>query len=143
MRKKTDFSIRQAILSFLFTMWCISFTVTSADQVSWIPGEIPPGSWQIDPPNPTTEDVIHFTKSLKDNEIYDNSCLAEQAFGGTPIITYGEWGGSEGKVEIEFEPPAPESCTAEYDPVCGLEGSFGPIKEIGPKEPSKIGRAHV
>ena len=124
MRKKTDFNIRQAILLFLFTMWCTSFTAVFADDVSWIHGESLP-DFGIAPVNPTIEDVIQFTGNIK--EIYDNSCLAEQAQGGVPTITIDDNPGFR-KIEIKFESPAPANCPNDFNPVCGLEGSFGPLE---------------
>jgi len=111
---------------FLSGIWCTSFTAVFAEEVSWLHGETPPANrWQISPTNPTSADLIHFSGPIKNGEIYDNSCLAEQAMGGTPTLTINA---VSKNIELRFESPAPESCTTEYDPVCGLEDSTGPLE---------------
>jgi predicted outer membrane repeat protein len=116
----------RAMLLFLVGIWCASFAVASAYEVYWIHGEDPPSTWNISPDNPVNTDIIHFSGPIKNREIYDNSCLAEQAMGGTATLTINA---VSKNIELRFEPPAPESCPPEYDPVCGLEGSFGPLEE--------------
>ena len=95
-------------------------------EASWIGGETPPATgWQILPPAPNANDLIDFTCAIRNGEIYGNSCEAAQAMGGTPVITINA---VSKNIELRFEPPAPEICTTEADPVCGLEGAFGPLE---------------
>jgi hypothetical protein len=96
-------------------------------EVSWIHGESLPPLGMV-PGTPTTCDVIHFTTDIE--EIYDNSCLGEQVQGGVPTINIDISDPLQRKIHVRFEPPAPQSCPNDFDPVCGLEGSFGPL-EVG------------
>jgi hypothetical protein len=108
-----------------------SISAASGNKVSWIHGDNPPSAFEIYPDPPTTADLIHFRVPFRQGDVYDNSCLAEQALGGTPTITLGPFPPWRGQIAIKFASPAPQSCPPEFDPVCGLEGSFGPLDEAG------------
>lgn len=103
---------------FVFTMSGI------ASAVSWIEGEDCSGSWHITPGTPTPSDMIAFSGPLSSTFI--NSWLAESEAGGSPTITIDHFNKT---VELWFEPPPPDFLPYLYDPVCGLEGSLGPLQE--------------
>ena len=125
MRKRIHLYTRPAMPLFLLAMWCTSFGVASGDEVSWIHGVAPPDTWHISPNSPLTTDVIHFCSPIREKEVYDNSCLAEQAMLGTLSLSTNP---VTRDIVLCFEPPGPETCPSDPDPVCGLEGSFGPLQ---------------
>ncbi len=90
--------------------------------VTWIDGQIPPGSWTVDPNGPGTSDTITFSGPL--NFVYGSSCSARGALGGTPQITVDT---VNKEVFLWFQEPAPTQCPAVWQPVSGLQGSFGPL----------------
>jgi hypothetical protein len=92
-----------------------------ADSVTWTQGTTPIAKWGIDPANPGPADIISFTGPTK---VYSNSCVAEGNLGGTPQLTIDP---ASKVVLLWFEGPAPQVCTLDYRPVCGLEGEFGPL----------------
>jgi len=98
-----------------------SSSVYSFEHVSWLPGSTPPAAWEISPANPTTADIISFQGPTS---VYSNACYAEAYAGGSAMITVNP---STHTIEIWFMPPAPTACIALWDPVCGLEGYFGPL----------------
>jgi hypothetical protein len=91
--------------------------------VSWIPGDDLQDFVRF-PQIPTTSDVISFTIPT---DVFDNQWQAEQSLGGTPTLIIDA---VEKSIDLQFEPPAPEDpIPTEYDPVCGLQGHFGPLEE--------------
>ncbi len=61
---------------------------------------------------------------------YANPCEASKAAGGSPVITVDV---ATHLVELWFTPPQPAGlCPDLWNPVAGLEGSFGPLSELGP-----------
>jgi len=91
--------------------------------VSWIPGDDLQDFGRF-PQIPTTNDVISFTIPT---DVFDNQWQAEQMLGGTPTLIIDA---VEKRIDLQFEPPAPEDpIPTEYDPVCGLQGYFGPLEE--------------
>jgi hypothetical protein len=56
--------------------------------------------------------------------LYTNCCIAERGLGGTPTITIDP---DDRTVQLWFKPPGPGICTYVYIPVCGLEGTVGPL----------------
>jgi hypothetical protein len=99
-----------------------TWNAVEADSVSWISGETPPRGWEIQPAVPTTADVIAFSGPTK---VYSNSCVGERVLGGTPQVSVDN---ASKTVTLWFQGPAPAVCTADYRPVCGLQGDFGPLE---------------
>jgi len=89
--------------------------------VSWIPGQSGPPAWNVEPNDPNTTEVIHFSGPT---DVFSNDCVAESFMGGSPAITINE---AKKTVELWFEPPPPEICYSLWAPVCGLQGHFGPL----------------
>jgi hypothetical protein len=96
---------------------------TSQAQASvyWIPGQVPPTGWTLNPVEPTTTEVILFQGPT---QVYENSGQAASDLGGTPRIIVDPVGFI---VELVFEGPAPTHYADTWSPVCGLSGSFGPL----------------
>lgn len=93
----------------------------SAQTANWLEGDTPPDIWNISCVGGACEGVITFSGPT---EVYSNALCGVVAAGGNPALLVD----SENKtVELYFEPPAPPDCTLFYDPVAGLEGSFGPL----------------
>ena len=91
--------------------------------ISWIPGDDLQDFYRF-PLTPTTNDVISFTIPT---DVFDNQWQAEQMLGGTPTLIIDA---VQKTIDLQFEPPAPEDpIPTEYDPVCGLQGYFGPLEE--------------
>ncbi len=89
-----------------------------AEWVDFIWGTNPPANWTLAPSNPTTQDVIHFSGPLYD--VYSNTCVACLAAGCEPAIA--------GTFVMCGEPVPPDGyCFTLWDPVCGIEGEFGPL----------------
>jgi len=91
-------------------------------EVTWIAGVESPHDWSITA-NPTTSDVLHFSTRLfipwwKRRE-------AEQTL-GVPVLNVDP---TARTVELVFEPSiaGPPCAVDHYDPVCGVEGWFGPL----------------
>jgi len=95
----------------------------SAAEVSWMDGTSPPASWTLTPSSPTASSVVSFDGPL-DFSSYGNSCAAEASLGGTPQLTIDTF---NRVVQLWFLGPAPTQCILIYKPVCGLEGTFGPL----------------
>jgi len=91
-------------------------------EVSWISGESAPPDWSITPANPTTSDVIHFSGPTG---VFSNSCTAEVNMGGTATLSVDPVNKT---VELWFQGPPPTICPLTWNPVCGLEGHFGPLE---------------
>ncbi len=96
-----------------------------ANEVSWTEGQTGPSVWTIAPAEPNDADIVQFSGPVR---FYINRCVAEAALRGKPKLIVDHGGGT---VELTFEPPASTDCTVFYSPVCGLDGSFGPL-EAGP-----------
>lgn len=96
-----------------------------AAEVDWKDGISPPSAWTLTPSNPTGSSVISFSGPLDINS-YGNSCAAEASLGGTPQLTVDSF---NRVVQLWFQGPAPTQCILIYKPVCGLEGTFGPLTE--------------
>lgn len=107
------------LVSVLVSTLCVE---AFAEDVSWIPGESSPPGWSVTPANPTTGDVIHFSGPTG---TFKNSCVGQVAMGGTPIFTIDQVNKT---VELWFQGPPPTICPVPENPVCGLEGSFGPLE---------------
>jgi len=91
--------------------------------ITWIHGTEQP-DFSRTPENPTTADFVHFTIPT---DVYRNQWYAEDALGGTPSI-YVDAGARE--IEIWFQSPVDEGGVfLDPDPVCGLQGYFGPLEE--------------
>ena len=84
---------------------------------------IPPAPFSIDPPAPTTSDVIHFSAPL-DGEVYSNACYAAAALRGQPVLDIDE---GERVINILFDGVFSDICPEIYDPVTGAMGEFGPL----------------
>jgi len=111
-------SIRH-ILLFLILMFLCS--ATSAQNILWIGGLTGPEEWTIEPSEPNENDLIDFSGPTFPSA---NSCYSEIVLGGTPAISVDT---INKIVEIIILEPAPDTCMAIWDPVCGLEGDFGPL----------------
>jgi hypothetical protein len=91
--------------------------------VTWVPGD-DLLDFERFPQIPTTNDVINFTIPT---DVFDNHWQAEQSLGGTPSLIIDD---VQKTIDLQFVPPAPEDpIPTEYDPVSGLQGSFGPLEE--------------
>jgi hypothetical protein len=93
-------------------------------EISWIHGENPPFPPSRYPGEPTTTDLIHFTVPT---DVFVNQWSAEQALGGIPTLSINT---VERTIELWIQEPAPNiPVPIDPDPVCGLEGHFGPLEE--------------
>jgi len=104
----------------LLILFCGSMGVA---QPSWIQGTSGPGSWTLSPSNPSPSSSISYSGPL-DMSSYGNSCAAEASLGGTPMLSIDTF---NKVVLLWFQGPAPTQCILIYKPVCGLEGTFGPL----------------
>ncbi|MBN2182059.1 MAG: right-handed parallel beta-helix repeat-containing protein [Sedimentisphaerales bacterium] len=100
---------------------CLCTTAFAASP-TWIYGIAGPSQWTIDPLNPEETDTISFSGPI--GGVYSNSCVARANLGGTPMISIDN---INKVVELWFQGPAPTTCTYIWQPVCGLEGVFGPL----------------
>lgn len=128
-------------------MMLVHGTGLSAD-VSWIKGQSPPASWTLSPQTPGLSSVVSFNGPL-DQAVYGNSCVAEANLGGAPQLTVDSVNRT---IVLWFQGPAPTMCTLIWQPVCGLEGTFGPLQEgkwiflcqaLGVEIPFTVGGAKV
>ncbi len=109
----------QTIIVFIFCGSALGVDLN----VSWIPGDDLQDFGRF-PQKPTTNDIISFTIPI---DVFDNQWQAEQSLGGTPTLIIDV---VQKRIDLQFEPPAPEDpIPTEYDPVCGLQGYFGPLEE--------------
>ena len=109
-------NLRAVTLTFLLC------SVGSAVDVSWIGGSACPMNWSVQPASPSESDVIRFSGPTG---FHLNRSLADREFGGRPAIRYHA---GEQTVELYFEPPARQAESGFWDPVCGVEGTFGPLE---------------
>jgi len=91
-------------------------------EVSWIYGENPP-DFNRSPEYPTTSDLIHFTIPT---DVFSSQQIAEQALGGTPTLSIYP---ADRTIELLFQSPPQDSPVPIDEPVCGLEGYFGPLEQ--------------
>lgn len=111
-------------IGFVFSVLVIlSGPVGQAAEVSWVPGRSSPSKWSIQPAAPGGTDVIRFSGPTKS---YLNRSLAERAFGGRPVL---EVDAVTRNIELRFVLPASQSVGSFWDPVCGLQGAFGPLEK--------------
>jgi hypothetical protein len=96
-------------------------SVGHAAEVTWITGRAAPARWAIVPSQPKETDVIQFMGPTRS---FLNYSLAEKTFGGKPVLVVDY---RTRKIELKFEPPASESPGNFWNPVTGLEGTFGPL----------------
>lgn len=113
---------KNKLLSIIISL-CLCSLVSAASP-SWIYGQTGPGAWTIVPPNPGTTDTISYSGPLGTIQYLSNSCIAKAYLGGTPMISVDNLNRI---VELWLQSPAPTQCTYEWNPVCGLQGSFGPL----------------
>ncbi len=124
MVQKATIILVSAIVSIVAVHAQASKPMATGADVSWIAGQSDPlQGVSINPGTPFNIDIIHFTCGT--GQVYDNSCLGEQAQGGSPSITVDP---ATKNIHVRFDPPAPEACSSVSEPVCGLEGSFGPLE---------------
>ena len=114
--------MRRSIIATVLLAALLSGPVLAADP-SWISGTSGPATWTLTPSSPTPSSTISFQGPL-DASSYGNSCAAEGSLGGTPKITVDN---TNRNVDLWFQGPAPTMCTMIYMPVCGLQGTFGPL----------------
>lgn len=90
--------------------------------VTWVDGHIypPPCEWIVT----TSPDGMAFFSGP--TQVSSNDCYAIKYYGGTPTITINH---EQKTVELWFEGPPPDLCYDLWAPVCGLQGSFGPLTE--------------
>ncbi|MFW6146037.1 MAG: dockerin type I domain-containing protein [Planctomycetota bacterium] len=108
----------------------VAATPAWAARLNWIRGEEPAGPWRlwtedgpIGPEDQATPfDTVHFSGPL--NGVYGNGCYAEMTAGGSATLRIDP---AAREVEVAYVPPAPDACICLWDPVCGLEGEFGPL----------------
>jgi len=101
----------------------LSGSVARAAEVSWVLGRSIPPEWSIQPASPGETDVVRFSGPTNS---YLNGSLAERAFGGRPVLQVDV---ASKTISLRFEPPASESVGSFWSPVCGLQGSFGPLEK--------------
>jgi hypothetical protein len=112
------------LVSVVFLAGFLTIQVGTVSGISWIGGEVCPGSWSIEPNEPTTADWIAFSGPA--DQVYGNDCVAEKNAGGFPLLYFNA---SLKTIELGFYPPPPETCPLVYDPVCGLMGEIGSLEE--------------
>lgn len=136
----------QTIASIILALYACTSAIGA--EVSWIKGQSPPASWTLSPPAPSALSVVSFSGPL-DEDVYGNSCVAESNLGGTPQT---EVDSLNRTVTLWFQGPPPTMCTRIWMPVCGLEGTFGPLDEgkwtfrcptLGVEIPFTVGGAKV
>jgi hypothetical protein len=113
---------RSSIITTVLLAALLSGPVLGADP-TWISGTSGPVVWTLAPVSPTTSSTISFQGPL-DVSSYGNSCVAQGNLGGTPKITVDT---TNKNIDLWFQGPAPTTCTMIYMPVCGLQGTFGPL----------------
>jgi hypothetical protein len=66
--------------------------------------------------------VVHFSGPT---EVFSNSCTAQVNMGGTATLSIDPVNKT---IELWFQGPPPTICPLTWNPVCGLEGHFGPLE---------------
>ena len=120
---------RQSILVW-FVVMTAGTSVYSADwQMDWVGGENIPISWDWSiytshfKPSSQPPGTVPFSGP---NGVFSNSCWAAYYLRGTPTITIDE---NQKTIELRLGPPIPDGCIYLWDPVCGLNGWFGPLSD--------------
>ncbi len=115
--------MRRVILASLLVLVLCVMASGYEQEISWIHGENPqlPSRY---PGEPTISDIIHFTVPT---DVFVNQWSAEQALGGIPTLSIDP---VERTIELWIQEPAPNiPVPIDPDPVCGLEGHYGPLGE--------------
>jgi hypothetical protein len=122
---------RQSILVGIVVMTAGTSAYSTDWQLDWAGGDYIPTSWSWDiypspshfPPSSHPPGTVPFSGPTG---VFSNDCYAETGLGGTPTITIDP---NRKTIELWFQPPPPTICYFYYDPVCGLNGWFGPLSE--------------
>jgi len=114
--------MRRAILASVSVLVLCGIASGYDYNISWIHGENPPDFVRV-PYAPTTTDLIHFSVPT---DIFINQWVANQTLGGTPTLSIDP---VERTIELWFQGPPPGGVVIDPDPVCGLEGYYGPLEE--------------
>ena len=120
---KEDKKMKRTILASLSVLVFCGIVSGYEYDISWIHGENPldPNRYPVEP---TPADLIYFTVPT---DIYLNQWVAEQILGGTPTLFIDP---AERTIELWFQEPPPDDPSPTLpDPVCGLEGYYGPLEE--------------
>jgi Ca2+-binding EF-hand superfamily protein len=92
-------------------------------ETSWIAGETSPPAWTIQPLNPTEADVICFSGPT---QVYQNLCRALTTLGQGQLSV----DRSSHRIQLIIFPVETfAACDDTRDPVCGIQGSFGPLEK--------------
>ncbi len=94
----------------------------NSPSVDWVAGETGPAGWSLLPPAPTSADTLRFSGPTT---VYSSTCVAIDSVGAPHLVI----DPAARTVELAFEPRLIMPCVMIYDPVCGLDGSFGPLAE--------------
>lgn len=105
----------------LIAVVAILGSVAGGGDVYWLPGSASPAKWSIQPSEPGLTDVIQFSGPTG---VYASQDLAQQAFGGQPVLEVDE---VNRRIELRFVLSATGPVGAL--PMCGIKGSFGPLKD--------------
>jgi len=117
--------VKKTLLFGLMAATLLAFaTEASGATVQWILGMEGPSSWTVNPTNPTSNDLVGFSGPT--DQVYDNYWVGEVSGGGSPNIIIDS---ENYTIELWFEPPPPTDIPTLWDPVCGLQGEFGPLDE--------------
>jgi len=114
--------MRRAILASVSVLLLCGIASGYDYNISWIHGENQPDFSRF-PDEPTSTDLIHFTVPT---DIFINQWIANMTLGGTPTLTIDP---VERIIELWFQEPPSEGVIIDSDPVCGLEGYYGPLEE--------------
>jgi hypothetical protein len=111
----------KSLVALSIVMLCsVSFAGGTAE-TSWIAGTVSPPNWSINPAQPAETSVISFSGPVR---VFLNRCVAEAEFGGRPTIVIDTVNKT---VELKFVAPPSSDCSSPVDPVCGIQGHFGPL----------------
>ncbi|MFZ2145970.1 MAG: dockerin type I repeat-containing protein [Sedimentisphaerales bacterium] len=115
--------MKKAILLSVLVLVLCGMVSGYEQDVSWIHGENPPFPSRY-PGEPTIVDIIHFAVPT---DVFRNQWIAEQTLGGIPTLSIDP---VERTIELWIQEPAPDiPLPLLFDPVCGLEGYYGPLEE--------------